>query len=343
MKNLAKRKRSTKKQRRKRRRRLFIFLLVVIIFIFGYITGNKNYEFSDFTEKLDRGITQLEEVFNRFKSPDPLPKKKRTEEKERSEIHLFDLGEASSVLLSAEDGSNILINTGRNDDSKKIISYLDEEIGLGGEIDLLIFSNNDSDHIGHSDLVIDYFDVKEVWMNGLDTNSKTYSNLLDNLLESETEYLEPKAGDKYNKNAFEIEILNPEKESNYETQKEESIVSRIEFDNISLLFSADISSTVKKEILAKNPNIKSDIIIIGDDRSKDYNGEKWMSAVDPSFAFYQAGEDKSQNYPGDQTIQRLKEADIPVYGTDKSGMISIFIDIEGKIDIKESKNIADSE
>lgn len=338
MKNLARRKRSTKKQRRKRRRHRLIFLLVIIFFILGYLAGSDNYEFSDFKGKLNTGLSQIEKLFNRFKPSDSLPEKKRADGKERSEIHLFDLGEGSSILLLAKDGSNLLIDTGKEDDSeKRIIGYLDEEIALGGAIDLLIFSNNNSNHIGHSDLVVDYFDVKEVWMNGLDTNTKVYSNLLDNLLESKTEYLEPKAGDQYSRNAFEIEILNPDEQNNGENQKDESIVARIEFDNLSLMFTGDLSAAGEKDIMDKNPNLKSDILILGDNGSNDSNREEWINSVDPSFAFYQAAEDNTKDHPGEKTIEKLENADIPVYGTDKSGMISILVDKEGKIDIKQSK------
>lgn len=339
VKVLAKRKRLTKKQRKKRKRWLYGLLLAGIIFTIGYITGHNNLDFSIIQERLDTSITKVEKQIDNFQLPNRIQKKRKTTTNEGiSEVHIFDVDEGSSIFLLAEDGSNILIDTGPSDDSeKRIISYLDEKIGLGGKIDLLIFSHNHSDHIGHGDLVIEHFDVQEVWMNGLDSRSTIYSNLLDKLLDSTAEYLEPKAGEKYNRNAFEVEVLNPEVGDTGQDNNDGSIVTRIEFGGISLMNSGDASIPRENDIIAGNIKLKSDLLILGNHGADNSTGEAWISAVDPKLAFYQAGKDNIYNHPGENTIQRLKEADVSVSGTDELGTISIYIDEEGQLDIETSK------
>ena len=331
VKVLVKRKRRTKKQREKRKRRLITILLVIAIFIFGYATGHREIRFSVVKEKISLALVQMEKQVDKLDLSTQSIKRKRIDKEVRSEIHLFDLDEAFSVFLTAEDGSNILINTGRqNDSEKEIIRYLDEQIGLGGRIDLLIFTNNLSDHIGHGDLVVEYFDVREVWMNGLDSSTVVYSDLLDAMLESSIDYLEPKAGEKYKRGAFEIEILNPVSGNEDKDHSDESIVGRIKFDGISLVNAASVTHSRENEIVKEGLDLKADIIILGNQESDTDLRNKWLDVINPDFAFY-------QRKPADEMLHLLKERGIALYGTDESGTISTFLNEEGKLEVNIEK------
>lgn len=343
MKTLAKRKRLTKKQRKQRKNLVVALCIGMLIFISGYIAGHRDLEFSQVQVKLDAVKTKVEERLANFEFAEKTKKRQPAQETEGiSEIHLFDVGQGASVLLVAKDGSNVLIDTGRYDDSdKKIISYLDKEIGLGGEIDLLIFSHNDSDHIGHGDLVLEYFDVQEVWMNGVDHTTKVYTELLDRLLASDAEYKEPKAGETFVKGSFDIQVLHPKAGSTRKDHNDESLVARITFDGISIMTSGDASISRENEIVESTGNIASDILMLGHHGANNSTGAQWIAAIDPALAFYQAGEDNIYSHPGSETMKRLQEAEIPVYGTDEFGTISLYIDEKGEIEIETDLGTSD--
>lgn len=332
---MAKRKRLTKKQRKRRNNWLIALLLGALLFISGYIAGHQELDFSGVLAKFDSMKEKVEEQLGNFNQTEKENESQAGEGIEgTSEIHLFDVGQGSSILLIAKDGSTVLIDTGRYDDSeKKIISYLDKAIGLGGKIDLLIFSHNDSDHIGHGDLVLEYFDVQEVWMNGLDQTTKVYANLLDSLLAATVEYQEPKAGETFVRESFELQVLHPEVGSTRKDHNDESIVVRIAFDGISLITSGDASIRREKEIVERTGNLKSDILILGHHGADNSTGDEWIAAVEPEMAFYQAGKDNIYDHPGKETMQRLQEAGVPVYGTKDFGTISLYIDENGALEI----------
>lgn len=336
METLAKRKRLTKKQRKRRNHWLAALFIGLLIFISGYIAGHQDLDFSQVQQKLDAAKSKIETQLKDFELAEKTEKIKPAKVAVgMSEIHLFDVGQGASVLLVAKDGSNVLIDTGRYDDSeKKIISYLDKEIGLGGAIDLLIFSHNDSDHIGHGDLVLEYFDVQEVWMNGVDHTTKVYSALLDRLLVSNAEYKEPKAGETFIRDAFEIQVLHPEAGSTRKDHNDESLVVRITFDDISIMTSGDASILRENEIVERTGNLQSDILMLGHHGADNSTGAQWIKAVNPEMAFYQAGRENIYDHPGSETIQRLQEFEIPVYGTDEFGTISLYIDENGAVEIK---------
>lgn len=333
---MAKRRRLTKKQRERRNRWMIGLFIAFLMFVGGYLAGRRDVDFSQIQAKLDEAVSQIGEKIRSFEHPS-----KKTGADivgGTSQIHLFDVGQGSSMLFIASDGTSVLVDTGRHDDSgKRIISYLDQYIGLGEEIDLLIFTHNHSDHIGHGDLVLEYFDVQEVWMNGMDQPSQVYANLLDTLLETDVEYAEPKAGERFTRGAFDIQVLHPEVNSPQKDANDESIITRITFDNISVMTSGDASIPRENDVIKRSMNLQADLLILGHHGAKNSSGQQWLEAVHPQMAFYQAGIDNSYGHPSPETIERLSEVGIPVYGTDELGTISIYIDEVGEMMVETEK------
>lgn len=107
-----------------------------------------------------------------------------------AEIVFYDVGQRDSTLL--RDGeTTILIDTGRHDDDR-ILSYLEED--EVGTIDLLVLTHPHADHIGNADVILNQYDVSEVWMSGEEHTSLTYERIVDAILESDADYEEPRAG-----------------------------------------------------------------------------------------------------------------------------------------------------
>lgn len=332
---MAKRKRLTKKQRKRRNRWILGLIAAVIVFIGGYITGDSETDFSDIRSKLDEATANIEQRVDELTTPNQPP----ATQDGTSQIHLLDVGQGSATLLIGSDGTSVLIDTGRYDDSeKRIISYLDNHIGLGGEIDLLIFTHNDADHIGHGELVLEYFDVNEVWMNGMDHTSQVYDDLLDALLASDAEYAEPKAGESHQRGVFDIQVLHPTVDSPQSDPNDESLVTRFEFDGLSLMNSGDVSIPRENEIIERYRwQLPSDILIAGHHGAANATGEAWIRAVDPQMAFYQAGVDNTYGHPAPETIERIEQAGIPIYGTAELGTISMYIDEAGEVDVQTER------
>lgn len=334
---MAKRRRLTKKQKERRNRIVLGLLAAAIVFVGGYITGRRDIDFSEVMSKLDKATANIERRVEEFEFPGS--RKQNPVAKEgTSQMHILDVGQGDATLLIASDGTSILIDTGRYDDGeKRIISYLDQYIGLGEEIDLVIFSHNDSDHIGHGDLVFEYFDVQEVWMNGMDMTTLVYGDLLDAILKSDASYNEPKAGDFERRGAFEIDVLHPTADSPQSNSNDESLVTRITFDGISLMTSGDVSIPRENEVVKRGGKLASDILIVGHHGAANSTGDKWLEAVKPKMAFYSAGIDNRYGHPSPDTLERVDKFGIPLYGTAELGTISLYIDANGEVSVETER------
>lgn len=324
MRRKHKRKRTTKSRTRSI---LLTTLLVSVAFLLGLWTERTNLSL----EWIDTYVKEATATIRSFR----LPFMDEGEEGEVAQLHFFDVGQGSSVLLEAYDGTTILIDTGRHDDSgAKIINYLNEEIGVGGEIDLLIFTHNDADHIGNGDMVLEYFQVEEVWMNGMDHTSQTYSDVLDAMLEADVIYSEPKTGAREEVGPFTVQVLHPLEEERERTQNDESIVTRITMGETSFMHSGDVDAQVEKHIINQYPEtLESDIMALGHHGSSTSTSEDWLEAVAPSVAVYQAGADNHYGHPHEETLRRVASRSIDVFGTDTQGTIHIKVNENDQLEI----------
>lgn len=252
-----------------------------------------------------------------------------------SEIHFFDVGQGGSTLLQAYDGTNILIDTGRYDsDETEIINYLNDEIGVGGSIDLLIFTHNDADHIGNGDAVLEYFQVDEVWMNGVDHTSQTYSQVLDSIIDADVVYKEPLAGEAFDLGAFSIEVLNPIEDMENKSQNDASIATRISIGDSSIIQTGDVSGQIEERILKDYiGSLQSDIMVLGHHGSRTSTSKEWLQDVNPKVTVYQAGMGNVYEHPYKEVLNKVVDQSIEVYGTDKNGSIQINIKQDNQLEV----------
>ena len=304
-------------------------LLVGVAFLLGLWTERADYSFQ-WMETYISEMTSRIRTFSSYVFNEP-------ERESLAEVHFFDVGQGSSTLLKASDGTTILIDTGSYDDSEaQIVNHLNGEIGVGGGIDLLIFTQNDADHIGNGDLVLEYFQVEEVWMNGMDHTSQEYGRLLDAMLKADITYVEPKTGFASDIGPFSIELLHPLVNEKQSSQNKESIVTRITVDETSLMHTGDVDIGLEKRILTESSNsLQSDILILGHhgSSSSSSTSEEWLNAVNPTIAVYQAGLGGQSGHPHIETIEKITDHRAELFGTDRNGTIRIHVKEDRQHDV----------
>jgi beta-lactamase superfamily II metal-dependent hydrolase len=320
------RKKLTKKQKRNRLYGLIALILIIIGFAAGYFFGIAKDSNTSFSDTAQHFIQKIEEKFREQpeQSNGPAPVNSPVQ------IHLLDVGQGQAILLQAQDNTNILIDTGPyNDSDRKILQYLDYYIGAGGTLDLVILTHNDSDHIGFFDVILEYYNVEEVWMNGIDSASQIYEDVLDALGASTANYKEPKAGHVSELGPFLIEVLWPHPAFDSADQNENSIVTRISVNGLALLQTGDIGMETENQMLAYFPEIPATFQVMGHHGSKYSTGYPLIEAVRPEIALYSASENNQYGHPHQESLNRLGEYGIPIYGTAETGNITINIDESG--------------
>ena len=246
-------------------------------------------------------------------------------------VHYIDVGQGDATLLQGPDFT-VLIDAGRHD-RNDVVPYL-KSMNVKS-IDLLILTHPHADHIGQAVNVLKSFKVDEVWMSGSEHTSITYEELIDTLLESDVNYNEPRAGERYKIGSLDIEVLHPDRLIG--DFNEDSIAIRAIYGNVKFVFTGDAEKRGEETMVKSGRDLRADILHLGHHGSNTSSTEAFLKAVDPDVAIYSAGKDNPYGHPHQEVIQRLFDLKIKVYGTDVHG--TIIVKTDGKTyDISTEKS-----
>jgi len=264
---------------------------------------------------------------------------------EQLKVHYIDVGQGDASLLQFSDNDNnytILYDTG-DWQGNEVVPYLQQQ--KISYIDLIIISHPHADHIGQLKKVLENFDVGEIWMTGNTANTKVFQSAVEAVMNSNADYDEPMAGDKFDIGPLEITILHPSSLTG--DLNEDSLSARFTYGNVSFVFTGDAYKSGEKEMIQRTTEIQADFLQLGHHGSSTSSDKQFVKTVQPKYAIYSAASGNSYGHPHVETVDLFEELNIPLYGTDVHGTIIVTTDgttseisteKEGKVERKERKD-----
>lgn len=241
-------------------------------------------------------------------------------------VNFLDVGQGDSEFIQLPDGKCMLIDASVSNASDKIIDFVSAR-GYT-KIDYLVATHPHADHIGGMKAVVEHFDIGEIYMPKVSTNTKTYENLLLAIADKGLSIHTAKAGTvAIQTNDLSAEFLAPIK-TNYDNLNNYSAVLRLQYGNNVFLFMGDAENTVEKEILKNSTKsiLKADVLKVGHHGSKSASGFEFVSAVSPKISVIEVGKDNSYHHPHDKAINHLTEIGSKILRTDLNGNIAVVSD-----------------
>ncbi len=230
-------------------------------------------------------------------------------------VHFINVGQADATLFQTGD-VNILFDAG-NWNRRDVVEYL---LSVGVEkIDLLIGSHPDADHIGQMPLILDQFQVDEVWMSGVESTSKTFENTLDKIIEHGVSYHEPRAGESYQLGNLFLDVIAPKQLTN--DSNEDSISVYFAFGKTGIVMTGDAGVRAESAMLDVRGNLSADILHAGHHGSSTSTSESFLKAVDPKYVIISAGANNSYGHPHVEVVDRLVKSGAEIYATYQHGTI----------------------
>ena len=232
-------------------------------------------------------------------------------------VYFLDVGQGDMTLIK-KGSTCIVIDTGpKNYNSNYNItdSHIKFMHSIGiNNIDLLVISHGDNDHIGNATYLLNNFKVKKIMINEGKINSLESKLPKDKIIK------------KYN-NKINFYKINHKL---FDNENSNSIVNYLNAYNIKFLFMGDASIETELDIISKY-NLKADVIKIGHHGSKTSSDKKFINTTNPKYSIISVGKNNRYGHPNKEVLDNINKTKI--LRTDNDGTIE-FIIKKNKLNIK---------
>lgn len=240
-------------------------------------------------------------------------------------VHFIDAGQGDATLLVTEDAT-VLVDAGRHT-ATDVVEYL-EGSGVTA-IDVVAITHPHADHLGQFDLVMERFDVGEVWWSPTTHTTRTFDRALDALEASDAAYEEPGAGESTAVGSLRFEFANPPAQARPGDLHDTGLVFRVTYGDVAFLFSGDAEAhTEQRMVDTGSHSLAAEVYQVGHHGSATSTSEAFLAAVAPRLAVYSAGRDSRYGHPHDEVVERLTGAGVALYGTPAHGTVVVTTDGE---------------
>lgn len=178
------------------------------------------------------------------------------------------------------------------------------------EVDTLIVSHGDNDHIGGAASLLTGLPVKQVYSSA------------PSLLE-ENRALACVQGQHWQWDGVSFEILHPRVVVAAASENNQSCVLYVKTRQGSVLLPGDIEKQAERSLLKQfRDQLKADILIAPHHGSKTSSSRDFISAVDPDYVLFPVGYRNRYRFPYTQVVKRYQQAGVAQFDTARHGAIS---------------------
>ncbi|KUK80215.1 MAG: Beta-lactamase domain protein [Petrotoga mobilis] len=244
------------------------------------------------------------------------------------EVHFIDVGQGDSVYIKLPNNVDILIDGGNNWYGDDVVTYLKSQDV--DDIEYLIATHPDADHIGGLDDVLKAFEVENVYAPDVSHTTKTYNDFVLEVRNEGTYIKTTKAGMTLINSALAAVIgcpsfsivyfLGPVK--NYGTDLNSwSAVMKLDFGNSSYLFTGDADRISEKDMIDNGMFLKADVLKVGHHGSYSSTSKEFLKEVSPKYAVISVGKNNNYGHPAQEILEGLEMYKVDLFRTDLQGHI----------------------
>jgi len=234
-------------------------------------------------------------------------------------VYYLDVSQGDSTLIKYKD-QIILIDTGGiiNFTGKSNYKVSDKTItlikSLGFKnIDYLIITHGDYDHMGESINLVENFKVEKVIF-----NCGEFNELEQKLIKVSDKKKIPYYSciKELNIDDNELYFLN---NKDYSNENDNSSVIYTELNNHKFLFMGDAGIEVEEDLIEKYNLQNIDVLKVGHHGSKTSSGKDFIDEINPKYSIISVGKNNRYGHPNDNVLDNLENSKI--YRTDQDGSI----------------------
>jgi len=254
------------------------------------------------------------------------------------EATFIDVGHGCATFLRLPDGKTMLVDGGGfYDDSFDIGKYVVSPFLLHegvAKIDVIVLTHPHQDHIGGLPYIISHFAVGEIWSNGENVNTRSYTSFIEAIKTKGIphRFVSHGSPSRYFGDSF-VNVINPlhRCRSSMDTQvahdgNENAVVLFIRFGEHAFLLSSDISRNTEARIV-NECNLESCTILQVPHHGSRYSSSvRYLENASPRVAVCSCGPYRPALFPHPRIVERYRRMNIPLLRTDRDGAVTVTTD-----------------
>ncbi|MBR5301504.1 MAG: MBL fold metallo-hydrolase [Clostridia bacterium] len=240
-------------------------------------------------------------------------------------VEFYDMGKADAMLITTPDGVRILIDTGTNKGGKALVERFEKD-GIR-EIDTLIITHYDKDHVGGADKILEEIDVRQVIMPVYNKESKQHTQFMEALeAQPRIQTFPMKIGSDMQMESDDgVKMtLTAAKKNSYGKDEENdfSLAVRMQYGDVKFLFAGDAEVQRQKELLEEG-DVACDVLKVPYHGRLVSMSEKFLTEASPKIAYIT---DEEKEPASEELIAMLEKLGAKVYTSKSDGDVSVICD-----------------
>lgn len=245
------------------------------------------------------------------------------------DVHFMDVGQGDSILVifidtnpdNGDDSASMLIDAGDTSKGTFVRNYLSKQDI--SELDYVVCSHSDADHIGGMASVINNVPVvsETVWGNGNKKDTHAFDNLISEIDYKGYSYEIPELGKVYSLGLADFMFIAPS--IGHSDENNSSLVMKLWYGDISFLLTGDCEEEEELEIINGDyaSYLSADVLKVGHHGSRSSTTQEFVSLISPVYAVISCGEDNSYGHPHQSALNNLREQGAQLFRTDIQGSL----------------------
>lgn len=262
-------------------------------------------------------------------------------------VDFLDVGQGDSALLTAPDGTTILIDGGgqpnlswtNNEDGEpaferdtrsigeRVVSEYLWSRGLD-RVDYLIATHADADHIDGLNDIARNFKVRGAIVARAPANDSEFTKFAHTLSTAGVPIQMVGAGDVIKVGGALIDVVwpRPVQSARSLSRNNDSLVLRVRFGEKSFLFTGDIEKEAEAALVKTKIGLNADVLKVPHHGSKTSSTEQFVAAARPALAIISVGRHSIFGHPHKEVVERWKASGAQVMTAGEKGTISVVTD-----------------
>jgi beta-lactamase superfamily II metal-dependent hydrolase len=240
-------------------------------------------------------------------------------------VDFMDVGQGDAALVRSPSGKTVLIDGGLAEAANSVVAFLGEH-GIE-TLDLVFLTHRHADHLGGLPTILARYETRMFMDAPYPHEIQEYQRLLAVLDRQHVPVRQAERGRTIDLGGgARLTLLGPPDPAIANTRSDvnaNSVVSRIDFGKMAILFAADAEAQTERWLLESQANLHAAVLKVAHHGSRYSSTPKFLQAVRPLVAVVSVGAGNEYHHPDAQTLDRLARMGSRVFRTDIDGPIAI--------------------